>query len=199
MAIAPSRGIGIYLEGEFAFTARPRDGISITDHYELGMGIPLGFPRELPAVTELGGRVPRDGKHHVNPDGTLCLGSPVRLLRLASYQGDLCGFAERCLVPFLYAISHKLRYGGTLPFSELAHGDQGILDDYLDLFGLADHQQVVKALRCLGMKRRVANKSLCPCECGLRLGKCSFHHRLNSYRNIASRSWFRGHAAAIGR
>jgi hypothetical protein len=178
--------------------AQPDGGVDISDSYHLQIVLPMAFPKELPKVTELERKIPSDGKHHINPDNTLCLGSPLRLLKKISEQPNLVGFAERCLVPYLYAVSNKLQTGGNFVFSELAHGEQGIIDDYLDLLGLNKREQVVQALTLLGMKRRIANKAHCPCGCGLRLGKCSFHMKFNQYRNLAERPWFRAHAKNIG-
>lgn len=197
MSIAPSREPVKILKGLFSFSAQPTDGVEINDSYHLEIAVPRAFPQDIPIVTELERKIPRDGMHHINPDNTLCLGSPIRLLQKISEQANLVGFAESCLVPYLYAVSHKLRFGGDFAFSELAHGEQGIIDDYLNLFGLKKREQVTQTLALLGMKRRIANKAPCPCGCGLRLGKCRFHHKLNKYRNMASRSWFRNHVIGI--
>ena len=77
------------------------------------------------------------------PNATLCLGSPLRLLWKLSRRPSLPGFASSCLVPYLYAVSHKLQFGGELLFRELKHGAEGIVEDYLDLFGLSNPEQQV--------------------------------------------------------
>ena len=198
MSIEPSRDSFIILKGVFSFRAKPAGGKEITDSYELEFTVPSVFPRAIPIVKEIGLRIPRDGKHHVNQDDTLCLGSPLRLMQKISEKPSLVGFSEKCLVPYLYAVSNKLQNGVGFAFSELAHGEPGIIVDYLDLLGLKKREQVINALKLLGVKRRIANKKPCPCECGQRLGRCSFHRKLNSYRNITPRSWFRTHATNIG-
>src|ERR1051326_5548167 len=96
-------------------------------------------------------------------------GSPLRLMLELSRRPTLTGFAEECLIPYLFAISHKLRFGGPLPFDELQHGTPGILSDYRELFGLETPGQAQHALTLLGMKKRRANKLPCPCACGKRL------------------------------
>lgn len=197
MSIAPSRGAITILKGLFSFSARPNGGIEINDSYYLKIDVPMAFPQKIPVVTELDGKIPRDGSYHINADSTLCLGSPMRLLQKISEKPSLVGFAEKCLVPYLYAISHKIRFKGDFAFNELAHGTQGIIDDYLNLFGLRNPKQVIKTLELLGKKRRIANKKPCPCECGLRLGKCKFHNKINKYRKMAYRSWFKKHYQEI--
>jgi len=196
MALRPSAGDGFLLKGRFAFTARSKDKGEITDMYELRIQVPRQFPRCMPKVTETAQKIPRNGAFHVNQnDDTLCLGSPLRLMVKLARRPSLTGFAEECLIPYLFAISHKLRFGGPMPFDELQHGLPGILMDYADLFGLKTPDQALNALKLLGVKKRRANKQPCPCACGRRLGRCKLNARLRQFRQIASRAWFRASAS----
>lgn len=192
MAVRPPRANNaLGLKGVFAFTARSAHHGDLTDNYELRIDVPRFFPKALPIVTELAGKIPLGDGFHVNPDHSLCLGSPLRLLLKLAAVPTLVGFVDSCLVPYLFAISYKLRNGGVLLFDELAHGIPGMIADYIDLFGLASREQVVKTLKLLGMKKRLANKQQCPCGCRLRLGKCAFNRRLSPFRPLASRSLYR--------
>ncbi len=197
MAIQPTANAGLELAGTFAFCGQPANRPAITDSFALTIRVPAAFPADLPKVTETGGKIPRDGHHHVNSDETLCLGSPLRLLLALSRQPTLGGFATTCLVPYLYAISHKLQYGGPFAFSELAHGAKGALHDYVDLFRLKRPEQAERALRLLAMKKRRANKQPCPCGCGRRVGRCPFNVRLRDFRMLAPRTWFRAQVEVI--
>ena len=192
MSIRPSSGGDLRLKGSFEFNAHHAKEGSIQDSFALEIIVPSGFPKELPRVTETGGRIPRTGEYHVNPtDNTLCLGSPLSLLFKLSQKPTLEGFAENCLVSYLFAISRKLNTGGPLPFGELAHGRKGIQDDYAALFELRQPENVGRVLALLGMKKRRANKHPCPCGCRHRLGVCRFNLRLRIFRTLASKSWFR--------
>ena len=191
MSIKPTMDTSLIIEGKFWFSAETKAKPQITDCYALRIEVPAQFPSAVPKVTERENKIPRTGDFHVNPDGTLCLGSPLRILLKLSKNPSLSGFASDCLVPYLYAISHKLKFGGALPFGELAHGRDGELQDYLDLFGLTRPGQVYGALRFLGMKKRRANKQPCPCDCGKRLGRCRFNRIMRDFRKLAGRPWFR--------
>ena len=197
MAIRPMASAGLELRGTFAFCGQPEKRPLIADSFELTIRVPAAFPADLPSVTETGGKIPRDGHHHVNSDGTLCLGSPLRLLLALSRQPTLGGFATTCLVPYLYAVSHKLQYGGPFVFDELAHGAKGALRDYMDLFRLKRPEQAEQALRLLRMKKRRANKQMCPCGCGRRAGRCQFNARLREFRMLAPRAWFRAQVEGV--
>lgn len=195
MSTAPcSLDTGVCLRGKFRFKAEVSGGDEIDDSYKLKIVVPEKFPQALPKVEETGGKIPRDGKFHVNPDGTLCLGSPLRLLRKVHSAPNLTGFTDKCLIPYLYAVSYKLMHGGDFVFGELAHGDQGIMEDYSVMLGLKERHQITRAIQLLGLKKRIANKKPCPCGCGKRLGTCPFHHKLNEFRKMAHVSWFKAHA-----
>jgi hypothetical protein len=196
MSILPSKNKGLILNGVFSFFANWGNGPEIEDSYNLKILISERFPKELPKVEEIGQKIPRNLNHHVANDNFLCLGSPLRLLEKMNKNPTITGFTEYCLVPYLYAISYKLK-NGKFPFGELAHGGQGIIDDYLDIFGLKTYDQVVNTLILLGMKKQRANKEPCPCGCGKRLGICSFHNKLNDYRKMAETSWFKNQIAIV--
>lgn len=191
MALRPSSEKGLRLKGRFAFIAEHHDYGKVSDSYNLEILIPDMFPQDLPTVRETEGRIPRTGEFHVNADGSLCLGSSLRLLLKVSKEATLSGFASRCLVPYLYAISLKLRNGGPLVFGELAHFGPGMLQDYSELFSVTTLEQARNALIALTLKKRLANKRLCPCGCGLRLGRCPYRRCLARYRKLASRGWFK--------
>lgn len=190
MTIGPSRGNDITLKGKLKFKAASKGMPYIEDSYSLSIIIPYNFPFQLPVVQEVGGKIPRDQNYHINPDDSLCLGSPLRLLRILSYSPTIVTFVEECLVPYLYAVSHKINNGGSFIFGELSHGQKGIIDDYLELFGLKNKTQVIHVLRLLSFNKRFANKQKCPCNCGKRLGACKFHKVLNQYRKIAPSSFY---------
>jgi hypothetical protein len=195
VTLLPIVGRETLLEGEFQFFATAANHPEISDAYRLRIAVPEDFPSALPVVVELDHKIPRNGDFHVNPDGSLCLGSPLRLLLKLSKEPSLPGYASHCLVPYLYAISHKLRFGGKLPFHELAHGRPGEIQDYVELLGLQRPEQAERAIKLLGLKKRIANKAHCPCGCGRRVGKCAFNKKLGKMRRLASRSWFRAQSS----
>jgi len=193
MARRPMSGKGFVVKGQFSFTAEYPKAGEISDSYSLIIEFPKNFPKDIPIVTEFGKKIPRNGDYHVNGDGTLCLGSPLRLLVRISKSPTVSGFVEYCLVPYLFAASYKIRNGGKFLFDELDHGLPGMLADYKNMLGLKESKQVCESLRLLGMKKRRANKHICPCSCGIRLGKCRLNFRLRELRQLSNRPWFRSH------
>lgn len=177
---------GLRLVGDFSFSAHAA-GTTIRDCYDLEILVPRDFPRELPSVFERGGRIP--ASFHTNPDGTLCLGSKLRLLSDLAEQPTLMGYADRCLVPYLFAHAYWERTGA-LPWADLVHGPAGLIQDYREMFRAKDANEVVAILTALATRRRVANKLPCSCGAGRRLGVC--HGRdLTFLRRRCSRKQFR--------
>ena len=200
MSLIPHRGNGLLLKGKFKFKAKYKYYPEIEDNFKLEIIIPNNYPNEFPKIREIDKRIPRNGKFHINSnDDTLCLGSPIRLLGNIKKDISLIGFATNCLIPFLYSASYKMRYGGKFPIGELDHGENGILNDYCDLFDLSTHSQAKEALYLLGIKKRLANKKKCPCGCNKRLGACKFHFKLNKFRKVVPVSWFRKHLESLGK
>ncbi len=191
ISIRPSNGDAIILEGDFFFRAQFGDYPQISDSYQLGLAIAKDFPRRVPCVTELGGKIPRIADFHVNSDGTLCLGSRIRLMVRLQEEPTVHGFSRTCIVPYLYAMSLKLSRGQDFIFGELDHGIRGELDDYKELLGLECDDQVRSALLCILRKKRIANKLPCPCGCQRRLGKCTFNATIRKFRSVLPKAWLR--------
>lgn len=178
---------GLHIEGEVQFDARPDGAGAIEDTYTVAIFVPANFPQSIPVVRELGGRVPKD--YHTNPDGTLCLGSDVRLHLELNDEPTLTGFINRCIIPFLAGCSHLDRTGEEL-IPGLAHGDDGLRDDYMSLLRVSSFSACVQMMALMSLRKRVANKQPCSCGSGRRVGRC--HHLiLNTLRERLGRSWWR--------
>lgn len=156
----------------------------------LRVTIPSGYPKQLPVFEETGGLIPRDGDYHVNPDGTICLGSNFRLHMALSIDSCINRFYQLFFVPYAYAALLKLQHNVNFIFGELSHGVKGELEDFCELFNVANSDSVFACLKALSQKKRIANKHVCPCGCGNRLGACKFNCVINQYRNIVPRSQF---------
>lgn len=196
MSLKPSAGGMVVLEGDFRFSAVYEGLPQVEDRYILRIVVLEKFPNALPVISEIGNRIPKLLDFHVSGDGTLCLGSTLSLMVRLQEQPTLEGFVARCVVPYLYAMSLKLDYRIDFVFGELEHGTKGLVDDYRTLFGLQEEAQLFPALRCLLLKKRIANKRPCPCGCGKRLGKCRFNDRVRNFRKVFPKAWLREHLMA---
>jgi hypothetical protein len=184
LRLVPSRDGGIVLRGMIDFTASAKDCTTVTDSYEISLRVPDAYPSELPVAHETGGRIPRD--FHKLEGNALCLGSPFRLWLSTKQNPSLLNFIERVVVPYLYAYSlHEA--GEAMPFGELRHGMPGLVDDLGEMLGASDSKTAAAYLQAIMRKKRVANKRSCPCNSGMRLGRCH-NRRVNALR-LAFRSY----------
>lgn len=72
LAVVPTADGNLQVAGNLSFSAEHAANERIDDCYEVEISVAPGFPRPLPHVLELGGRIPTG--FHKHPDGTLCLG-----------------------------------------------------------------------------------------------------------------------------
>ena len=121
------------------------------------------------------------------------MGSSLRLLQLLNKNPTLEGFVEYCLIPYVYGVSLKIQDGERLVFGELAHGEKGIIDEYEKIFAIKGKESIKQVLKMLSMKKRIANKQLCPCGCKNQLRKCSkkLNIKINQFRYFSARSWYK--------
>lgn len=176
MAEKPSRDGVFWLSGHLRFTAAAEGRPEVEDCFEVKVALPRILDREIPTVWEIGGRIPRIPDNHVNTDGSLCLGSDLRLQEIWRQNYSLLTFVNECLIPFLYGIALR-EMDHPFPFGELAHGRQGLKDDYLEIFDCRDEKTLRKFLNILTLRKRVGNKQLCPCDCRRILARCRYHRK----------------------
>lgn len=193
LSLTPTRHANVVVEGAFYFRSISC-GIELEDVYELKFVIDKSFPKQLPAVFETGKRIPPD--FHRLSDGSFCLGSPLRLQLLLGRSFTFLDFVHKCVVPYLHGYSIRER-GEGLPFGELKHGFNGIINDYKEIFDVESTVAANELFYLASRPRSKANREPCPCGSGLRVGKC--HNRiLNELRKSVGRLWFRDQFGWMG-
>ncbi len=185
LRIRPSAEDTVFLAGILCFSADKPGLERIDDEFEVEIAVSSQFPNEIPHVWETGGRIPKS--YHKFENQSLCLGSPARLRMLVKGEPTLLAFVRKCVIPYLYGFSLHSR-NGLVPFGELAHGVDGLIQDYTELFGVADGEVVVEMVRLASLNKRDANRLRCPCGSGRRLGKCH-NRRINEMRKLLGRKW----------
>lgn len=191
MRIKPSLNDDLILEGQFLFKTKIDNYPLVNESYKLKLIIPKNFPKKMIKVFELSSKIPKKSENHVNYDGSFCLGSPLKLRMIINNNNNLNNFISKCLIPYLYTITLKLKYNQTLIFGELKHGEDGILDDYMEIFKLNKKDQVKLVWDLLARKKRAANKKNCPCGCNKRLGECSYRFHIYKIKKEISASWIK--------
>lgn len=140
---------------------------AIEDRFNIELRIPEDYPKTPPNAYETGDRL--NGYHHLFTDGRLCLGAPVEVCKQFAMQPTLLSFVEELVVPFLFSFSYERQYG-EMPFGELAHGGEGLLDYYVDFFRTSE-EKTISLLIYVAVDNRNRHGS-CPCGSGRRLENC---------------------------
>lgn len=167
-----SNDTGWVVEGEIYFEASYQEYESITDRFIIRIDIPTCYPDRLPVVSELIGKIDSDYQH-IDDTGKFCLGAPFEIRRKYLKQPSLLGFVDNVVVPYLYAYCYFKKHD-VMPFGELSHCGEGILEYYQELFQLDSAVKIINCLRSLQEYGYTAHK-LCPCGSGKRTRKCHKH------------------------
>ena len=195
LALKPTADGTIKIAGEFQFRAQYDNCEEICDRYSISIVVGQDFPRSVPTVTELDGRIPPS--YHTLSDGTLCLGSRARLMIELCKNPNLPDFVDHVLIPYLYGHSYWERHG-RVPQGELPHGRKGLLQDYQSLFSVDSERQCIELFHLASLKKQAANKLPCFCGNGKRLGRCH-NRKVNSLRSQLGRRWFSQEYASISK
>lgn len=153
------------IDGNLGFCANVK-GEEIKEDYEINTIISPKYPRILPATYEVGEKL--DKSFHINPDDTLCLGTPLEMKINFAEQPNLLGYFENLVIPFF--LTAKLASMGR-QVEQHVHGGVGILKFYCQLFGITDMFKAKSFLRLLA-KGKCSRKKQCPCNSGRRLKNC---------------------------
>lgn len=185
--LSPYNGHSFKLVGTYCGTLSSIEYGDVSVDYEIELEINASFPLSLPTVTETSNKIEKIADNHINYDGTLCLGSPIRLHMLMKNRLSLIYFFEEAVLPYLYAVTQKLKNGQSFVYGELPHGKIGLLSDFQDLFNLQTKKQIIEMLKILSSNKKIGNKSICPCGCEKRTSTCGYFKTVQKFRRKVDR------------
>lgn len=159
----------LIVTGVLAFEASYDQLEEISDWFELEISIPNGYPKVLPIVKEISGKLDINYRH-LNESGSFCLAAPLEVKRIFSDQPTLAGFVDNLVIPFLYSYCYWRKYN-LMPFGELSHYGEGIVEYYLEQFGVTDKKEITVGL-CKIYKYGYRGHHDCPCGSGKIIRKC---------------------------
>jgi len=155
--------------GPLSFDASFDNLETITSSFDVRISIPLDYPNSLPSVSPDGS--PLDSRfEHINPNGSFCLAVPIEARKLFNSTPSLLGFIDNLIIPYLYGYCYFLKYG-LLPFGEQAHGNEGTLEYYSELFDSKDIKHIILSLNEF-VKTGYKPHAKCPCGSGKKVLKC---------------------------
>jgi hypothetical protein len=139
----------------------------LDDVFDVIINVPFDFPRQLPSVVEMGGKIPRTIDYHMDKNGKCCLGTEVALFDFIHKENitSFDHFLERVIIVHLFQVKHFLVKGKWLQEPE-AHYTPGVIDSYKRIFNLTENE----LKRSLSGKFKRYNK--CLCKSNRRFDKC---------------------------
>lgn len=146
------------------------DGGKVIDRYTIEIALPRTYPRGIPELREVGGRIPRHQDRHVEQDGRSCIFLPDEFCYRHPEGMDLIDFLNGPVLGFLVGQS-LAEHGKAWPQGEHAHGEKGIIAFYGELVGSSDRQTVQDYLRVLAAEHLRGHWE-CPCGSGKRIRQC---------------------------
>lgn len=176
-----------YIEGDqikMIGTLPIKDGSEVFDRFSILIILPTDFPRSLPNVYEIGGRIPRTADRHVNSgSGEACVLLPEERWRVWSRGSSLLAYFNGPLRNYFLGQA-MVELGEPWPFGERSHGIRGLRDYYNETLGTDDPRIILKYLHCLSAKKPKGHWD-CPCGSGKRLRACHMPLVLNLRNNIS--------------
>lgn len=151
----------------------------VLDRYQIEIEVPL--KDDVPILREVGGRIPRIDKHHLNTDGTACPLVPEEWLLRSAHKRTVLDFLDGPVRNYFLGQSLVER-GFPWPFGERPHGKLGLVAAYMDILELQQPELVDKFLECLSHKK-IKGEWQCPCGSGRQLRGC----HMGEFRRLQAR------------
>lgn len=185
--IIPSKQKGIILSGNYQTTITHKKYGEIDIDYNLEIIVSDDYPNTPPVIFETSNKIEKSPDNHINYDGSICLGSSLRLKLVLKKNSSLILFFNQCILPYLFAVTIKLKENKPFIFGELAHGKIGLYQDFQELFNLNGILKINSMLKLLTYKKREGNKQLCPCGCKKRISSCQYFKTVQRMRKLITR------------
>jgi hypothetical protein len=168
------------------FPVRAPDGRSLRD-YRVAILLPSGYPRELPIVYEVGGRLPWTKERHVNEaDGTACVLMPDERWKCFPENAPFLQYLTGPLHNFFLSQT-VFEETGKWPFGEWSHGEHGFLEYCQEILG-SDDPGIVRRYLVLLAKNNLKKHYDCPCGSGRRIRHCCEMRMLELRRRVSVRT-----------
>lgn len=142
----------------------------VCDEYRVSIELLADYPRSLPVVREVGGRIPWKPEFHVDSDGTACVLLPDDRWRCFPEGAPFVQFLDGPVHDFFLGQS-LVALGEDWPFGQWSHGPKGTLEYYQWLLGTHDAATIRRFLDVLA-KLSFKRHWQCPCGSGEKIRRC---------------------------
>lgn len=152
------------------FPVRSLDGVE-RDRFNITIELLADYPKSLPIVREVGGRIPWSRDRHVNPeDGTCCILIPDARWKSFPEDAPFQAFLDGPAYDFFLSQS-LVELGAEWPFGQWKHGRDGLWEYYHELLNTTDTWRVARIVHLLS-RPQLNPRCDCPCANGKKLRDC---------------------------
>lgn len=148
---------------------RDQEGLYI-DTYNIRIEPHESYPLKFPKVYETGGRIPINIDWHIFPDGHCCIKSLPEEDLICKNGINLVSFINGQVVPFFFNQKYREMHGFFL--NERAHGLDGNIAFFEDVFNTRDLTKIARGLIYIKARKEPGRTSQCFCGENIKYRKC---------------------------
>jgi len=166
------RAGGIFLTGYYPLF----EGDRVWDRYQVKLQVPQDSPRGIPALYEIGNRIPWESDRHMERDGKACIVLPDAYWYEHPQGMNMLDFLNGPVRNFFVNQSLiDLGQNDVWKNGEWGHGAEGIVEFYEAILGTSEDKTI---LAYLGILKRDVIKGHWPCPCGSKRKLRNCHREL---------------------
>lgn len=143
--------------------------------------IPSKYPLIPPIIFETGGVLPIDPEWHINGDGSCCVGPYVKVYQKLNNVLTIKRWFDLIVMPYFFDQVHRIE-NGEYKGKEHAHGTNGLLNNYQELWKLGSYEKVIYKLKLITGVTKFPRNAKCFCGNNLKYKKC--HLRAKNFDGI---------------
>ena len=172
-----ARNDTVFLSGNFIL----RDKGKVVDSFLIEIEFPFNYPKRIPVVYEIEGRIPRTADRHTYPSGEVCLYLPLQLSEIFPAGSTLLDFLNSPVRSFFVSQSY-FELTGEWPFGAWPHGAGAIIEYYAPMLGTTDRNIISRYFEMIS-KKEIKGHWLCPCGSGKILRHCHYEMASKLHRD----------------
>lgn len=139
--------------------------------YQVKIVFPNGYPLNIPVLIETSNKITRHVDWHISEQGVCCVGTIAKQHREMSDGITLISWLDKFAIPYFANHIQRLELG-SYANGEFAHGLEGILEYYKELFQTLDANSTLDRLRQIAGLNSYSKNALCFCGSGKKYKRC---------------------------
>ncbi|MEX0597711.1 MAG: hypothetical protein WD512_14560 [Candidatus Paceibacterota bacterium] len=139
--------------------------------FNVEIRIPKNYPKVLPRVYEIGGKLKKDSDWHINYDRSCCVGTNIEIYQKLKDKLSIKTWLVTFVIPFFQNQIYRLERGEYLG-KVRGHFKEGLIQSYTEHWGFVKEEQVVDKLKLIVDGRKRHSYEKCFCGSNKRFDKC---------------------------